>query len=303
MPYIETHDHQSLYVRTLGKGPMVLLVHGFGMDSRHWLPIITPLLGRYRFVMPDLRGFGRSSRLTCSESCVLTSHSRDLESILAHYGHPPVYLAGISLGALTALQFLHRTGGRHVRHYLHIDQAPCVLNGPDWQWGLFGAEGPLRLQRWYALLEEFRHFSPETSFESLPQTYQSYFYEEFARFAATAMSKDWLKQGAHRLLRTPALAHQFLPMESWYTLLQHVNAYLNLNYDLRPLLPQVETPSTIMVGRRSEMYPWQGQVAMQRAMPDARLVMMERSGHVPFVDQPLRFIRILREIFSPSTDG
>ncbi|MDX1756408.1 MAG: alpha/beta hydrolase [Marinobacter sp.] len=298
MARITTHDHRKLYVREIGRGPVVVLVHGFGMDSLHWLPLVLPLAHRYRFVLPDLRGFGRSSRLSCSEDCVASSHARDLHAVIQHYGQDgAVGLGGISLGATTALRYMELFGADAVRHYLHIDQAPRVSHGPDWSWGLFGEEGPEHIRRWQPTLEFFTNADRNSRFEDFPAPERERFYDHLGSFLSKALSRRWMKWGARRLSRVPAIAHQLVPVDNWYTLFQHLRAYAERDYDFRPLLPTLQVPTTIITGRRSEMYPWQGQAKMHELLPDSRLVMFEDSGHMPILDQPVRFIRELNRAF------
>ena len=50
-----------LRVRTAGKGPAVLLVHGWAIDLDMWAPQFAALVDRYRLIAFDRRGFGYSS--------------------------------------------------------------------------------------------------------------------------------------------------------------------------------------------------------------------------------------------------
>ena len=45
-----------------GDGPPLVLVHGLGVSGRYFLPIARTLAGRFRVVVPDLPGFGLSTR-------------------------------------------------------------------------------------------------------------------------------------------------------------------------------------------------------------------------------------------------
>src|SRR5215216_3027032 len=45
-----------------GDGPPLVLVHGLGVSGRYLLPIARTLAGRFRVVVPDLPGFGLSTR-------------------------------------------------------------------------------------------------------------------------------------------------------------------------------------------------------------------------------------------------
>lgn len=299
MTRITTLDQQSLYVREFGQGPVVILLHGFGMDSRHWLPLTLPLAHRFRFVLPDLRGFGRSSRLNCSEDCVVTSHAEDLHAVIRHYsGGTPVYLGGISLGATTSLRYMELFGTGALRHYLHIDQAPKVSHDENWAWGLFGQQGPEHIQRWQPTLDFLASADPQTPFDQFPKDIKDRFYSHLSDFMSLALSKPWMKWGVRRLIRIPALAHQLVPVENWYVLYQHLRAYAERDYNFLPLLPSIEVPTTLITGRKSELYPWQGQARMHELLPNSRQIFFENSGHVPILDQPVQFIRELQRAFT-----
>src|ERR1700687_4547271 len=51
----------SLYVRVGGKGPAVVLLHGFGDTGDMWGPLAAELVKDYTVIVPDLRGMGRST--------------------------------------------------------------------------------------------------------------------------------------------------------------------------------------------------------------------------------------------------
>src|SRR6516225_2039451 len=52
----------SLFVRVGGKGPAVVLLHGFGDTGDMWAPLAADLARDHTVVMPDLRGMGLSSQ-------------------------------------------------------------------------------------------------------------------------------------------------------------------------------------------------------------------------------------------------
>jgi pimeloyl-ACP methyl ester carboxylesterase len=51
----------SLYVRVGGKGPAVVLLHGFGDTGDMWAPLAAELVKDHTVIVPDLRGMGLSS--------------------------------------------------------------------------------------------------------------------------------------------------------------------------------------------------------------------------------------------------
>ena len=51
----------SLYVRVGGKGPAVVLLHGFGDTGDMWAPLAAVLVKDHMVIVPDLRGMGLSA--------------------------------------------------------------------------------------------------------------------------------------------------------------------------------------------------------------------------------------------------
>ena len=51
----------TIHVRVGGKGPAVVLLHGFGDTGDMWAPLAARLVEDHTVVVPDLRGMGLSS--------------------------------------------------------------------------------------------------------------------------------------------------------------------------------------------------------------------------------------------------
>lgn len=54
-------DGVTMHVRVGGKGPAVVLLHGFGDTGDMWAPLAADLARDHQVVVPDLRGMGLSS--------------------------------------------------------------------------------------------------------------------------------------------------------------------------------------------------------------------------------------------------
>ena len=52
----------KLYVRVGGKGPAVVLLHGYGETGDMWAPLAAKLARDHTVIVPDLRGMGLSER-------------------------------------------------------------------------------------------------------------------------------------------------------------------------------------------------------------------------------------------------
>ena len=92
----------SLYYEVAGEGPVVTLIHEGLWDSRTWDPQMPVLLDAgYRVVRYDVRGYGRSSRLTGEPY----SHVEDLAALLDFLDVPLTTLVGCSMGGAIAIDF------------------------------------------------------------------------------------------------------------------------------------------------------------------------------------------------------
>src|SRR5258708_12739908 len=91
---VKSGDAEIVY-RVLGEGPPVVLLHPFPANHEFWLPVAEALSGRYRVILPDLRGHGESG---LGEGPATTDkHAADMPLLMdnPHIAPPP--LIGFSI--------------------------------------------------------------------------------------------------------------------------------------------------------------------------------------------------------------
>ncbi len=87
---------------TMGSGPDVMLIHPGLWDSRTWDPQVPLLVDEgFRVTRYDVRGYGRSSRLTGEPY----SSVRDMLAVLDAAGVAQTALVGCSMGGAIAIDF------------------------------------------------------------------------------------------------------------------------------------------------------------------------------------------------------
>ncbi|OZG70783.1 hypothetical protein BTA51_24700 [Hahella sp. CCB-MM4] len=300
MPWIPMRDGKSVYVRVVGKGSPVIFLHGFGMHSGHWLPFLLPLSHRYRFYLPDMRGFGRSAGVRHNSECVLTNYAEDLQDMIEHFHLSDFPMAGISMGAFIAMQYFRLAPDHRVRAYLNIDQSPFVHQASDWSYGMFGADGQARFKILGELYREAREYSPETPFESLPKYFQQAFLHELSDFIGYAVSRPTQKRLVKQLWKFPFVANYVLPAAHWHAYNTCLGAYLHQDYDMRPLLENLDIPVWVLAGMRSDMYPWPGQKFIADQCVRGHFIPFKDSGHMPMLDEPGKFIRVANAFIQKS---
>jgi len=64
MPIMLGAAERAIFVRRLGAGPSMTLLHGFPSCSYDWATVAGPLAEQYALLLPDLLGFGASEKPT-----------------------------------------------------------------------------------------------------------------------------------------------------------------------------------------------------------------------------------------------
>src|SRR3712207_290597 len=99
-------DGSELQVECYGAedGLPIVLTHGWGATSTEWSYLKQQLTDRFRLIVWDLPGLGRSTRPTNNDYS-MEKLARDLEAVLGFAGNRPAILLGHSIGAMVILTF------------------------------------------------------------------------------------------------------------------------------------------------------------------------------------------------------
>lgn len=295
MPHFITRDGAKLHYYDVGRGPLCVMLHGFGMSSELWLPLVAPLLPKQRFVLLSQRGFGRSHGESFAQDCIMSQLAEDLADLLDHLAVSQCHLAGYSMGACASMQYLSQTPDPRVKAYLNIDQAACTSNQPDWAWGVFGPEHERWMGDLTSLLEAIAPLPQHADFEDLSKALRQRICVAFADFFEVAAHKSWLRWGS-RAVKLEPLATKLLPTHNWRVYLHCMKAYATQQYDFRAALAPVDLPVWNFVGDQSRMYDATGQLKLQEmvAGPVTNIHFRDCGHALPF-EAPRRFTRKLGE--------
>lgn len=91
----------SMAYRDIGEGPTLVLLHGFSGTGEDWNPFVEQLSSKFRLIVPDLRGHGRS--LNASGHFTHRELAQDVFGLLDQLGIDSIYSIGHSMGAMTLL--------------------------------------------------------------------------------------------------------------------------------------------------------------------------------------------------------
>lgn len=85
----------ELYYEAQGRGEPLIFVHGHSLDRRMWQEQIPFFSDRYRVIVYDARGYGRSSKQREEH---LFTHADDLVALMDGLGIERAHLVGLSMG-------------------------------------------------------------------------------------------------------------------------------------------------------------------------------------------------------------
>lgn len=96
MPLMTASDGCRVYYEMRGSGPPVALIPGLGGDGRFWEPVAARLEDRFRLLLVDHRGAGRSDRP--EGLYTIERVARDVVEIMDEAGWERAHLVGHSTG-------------------------------------------------------------------------------------------------------------------------------------------------------------------------------------------------------------
>jgi pimeloyl-ACP methyl ester carboxylesterase len=93
----------DIFVRSGGKGPVVVLIHGYGETSDSWGPLAAELVKTYTVVVPDLRGIGRSSQPAGGYD--KKTQAADIRAVVTTLGYDRAYVVSHDIGIMVAYAY------------------------------------------------------------------------------------------------------------------------------------------------------------------------------------------------------
>lgn len=136
---METHlNGIRVHYEDVGAGPAVVMLHAFPLSGAMWRRQVERLQGRYRLIVPDLRGFGATDAPPGLIS--MDQQADDIAALLEHLGVARAAVVGLSMGGYIAFAFWRR----------HADKVAALVladtrAGEDTDEGKAGRETNARL--------------------------------------------------------------------------------------------------------------------------------------------------------------
>jgi proline iminopeptidase len=272
-----------IYYKTLGRGPPLILLHGGpGADHSDFLPFLTPLARRFRLILIDERGSGRSERLKDSTFYTLDHMVHDIERLRKHLNIQQFALLGHSFGGILAQAYAIRHPRRLFGLILAGTASSARAINTDFRKIRAALTPTLRSK--LAALERRGIFRADGQY-----------HPGYARLTSRAFA-PYMYVRAPPTPGNPLSGMEVL-REMWVRRSDfRIDGNLK-DFDFIADLKKVTAPSLVVIGDR-DMVTTASADATRAALPHATLIVMANSGHMMFVDQTGRFNAVLADFLA-----
>ena len=264
MPHTLAADGTTLHYDLAGRrsGEPLLCIQGLGADRRGWIAQRLALGSRYRLILMDNRGAGRSGKPVRRYD--LEVMADDALRVLTDAGYDRAHVMGASMGGVIA-QII---AVRHPERVRSLVLACTACRHLPWRrelledWAAQAQAQGMRAfantnLRWLVGPRSLRRFAPA-----------------FGVLTPIAMS---------------APTHAFVAQ---------VHAILDMDDSLRLLLPTVEAPALVLVGSQDILTPQADSEEIAELIPDAELAIVRGAAHGFMLESAGMFNLIVAEFLA-----
>lgn len=254
------------YYEVTGKGEPLLLIHGFNLDTRLWDDQVGDFSQTYKVIRFDIRGFGR----TPATEIPFTLYD-DTQAVLQALGVEQAHVVGLSFGGMVAVEF--------ALAYPEMVKSLSLVSS--------GLMGHPRSEQRIRDTERFQEICQKgTREEAVEMTIQM-----------------WFDGPGY-----PANEAAGKARERYRVMTEHAFSLPEFGKGLSVLSPppnerleEIHVPTLVIAGDRD--YPDFLQIAdvLAERIPGAQKIVIEGSAHIPPMDQPELFNRVLLSFLEQHT--
>jgi pimeloyl-[acyl-carrier protein] methyl ester esterase len=243
---------QAISCRVIGKGPDLVLLHGWGVSSAVWMPVVETLIAHFRLHLIDLPGFGGSNEFQ------VTSLDAMVEQIMPIVPEQSIW-CGWSLGGLVATHASYLYPDK-ISKLIQVCTSAKFVSEDNWS----GVEAGV--------------------FNNFKLSLQNNKDKTLTRFIG-------LQAMGSKSARQDNLTLKKLLINTPKASLATLEAGLNLlnDSDLRDEFKLIGIPCLSIFGQFDSLIPIQTSIDMQKLLPASKQKIFVNSSHAPFVSEPNEF--------------
>ena len=254
----------------MGEGRPLVFVHGLAGCWQNWLENIPHFARNHRVIAIDLPGFGESE--LPQDDISIPGYGRFVDEFLGEIGVERGSIVGNSMGGFIAAEVA-------LSHPARVDKLVLV-----------SAAGVMTVGT-----------AQLTLATRMSRLFQAGSGRVIARRQSIVRRRRLRKMLLYGVVRHPEL----LQPELVYEIVSgggkpgFLDAFKAiLDYDFSDRIPDIDRPTLIVWGRNDRIVPVGGAYRYEELIPDARRVIFEETGHVPMIERPALFNRVLEDFLN-----
>ncbi len=288
--FVDSHG-ALIYYEAVGRGAPLMIVHGGpGASHDYFLPYLLPLMRTNRLIFIDERGSGKSSMFEDSKRYTIANMVEDIEAVRQALGLGKMSLLGHSFGGVLVQAYALKYQ-KNLSHLILGSTFPSTRELNDALAKMKAEMDPKDRERVDAL-EKAGLFEKGETWE------HGRYPEEYAKLAWGKGYFPYLYQNrpdpnydpmggntttAWDVYREIWGSHGEFVVDGNLTEVEYVDR-----------LAEIKVPTLIIVGDHDESDPKMSK-EMHEKIAGSQLVILPKSGHMTFVDQPEMFLKAVEE--------
>ena len=235
-------------------GPAVVLIHGYTDSARDWVPMLPYFSKRFRLILVDIRGHGRSSKPECCYTRL--DFAYDIKLLLDALSVRSADIVGHSLGSIIAQTFAEFRPERTHRVVLISSTGG---RPPGWT-------APPQ----FDFAAEIRKLQEPIDADS---PFMIAWWD-----SPTPVDAEFIRRE-----RQDAAG---IPLRVWLAVLEQALSGDNDYGDLQSTLPRLKAPALLIWGSQDPIMEEPMRKTLSAALPAAQVKVFEGLGHNPFWEDP-----------------
>jgi len=262
MPRLAVNNIGMQYAES-GQGSPVLLLHGVGGSHEMWLPIVPDLARSHRVIAADHRGHGASDKPRGSYAISL--FCLDWLALMDALKVDRAHLVGLSMGGAIAMRLAVE----------HPERVSSLVLVDTWAFPHPEFLALLRRRLERLALGDLAAYADE----AIPQVYSPAF---------IAANPEAMAQYRGRVAKLNS---------------DSVRAAVDacITHDMRGRQAEIKAPTLVVVGSEDCLTPPYHSEYLARTIPRARLVVIQGSGHIPHLERPREFLKVVGDFTTSSS--
>jgi len=266
----------TIYYEVLGSGdatPLIVVNGGPGFDHtyEHVSSVWETFAKKRRVIFYDQRGTGRSPA-TKDQTYTLADQISDLEDLRTHVGADRIELLGHSWGGYLVMAYA-ASHAEHIAHLIIVDSAAPKFKETIFLFDNVFPEGTERQQSLNFAEEMGDKKAQDTD---LREYFSMLFYspENRDKFIATVQPSAYKRDINEAVVKDIE------------------------RFDLNPELHKFKCPTLVITGRYDINVAPAVAYKIHQAIPGSEFAVFERSGHLPFFEEPDEFVRVTEQFLA-----